>query len=126
MFTLAVCLVVAQMVGEGSDVDRIAKRSQTESAADEEQGGNPDGFADDSEIGPEGYPDDVDETAQQVDTGVLPNQPEIEDFSAEETDPASIKGVTRRRARDANGLLIRDNNGLKPGEETNNFDPRLR
>lgn len=130
LFVGSVLLIVANMVGEDSDVARIAKARKQDNTAVAEQAGNADGFADDSEIGPLVAEEEIDEASQQAERLAMAEQPEIEDFSWDKAgDSASEESATKAEAqrpeRDAKGLPVRDLSGLKPGEVRTDFDPRL-
>lgn len=134
MFVGAVLVLVANLVGEDSDVSRIAQANAgAGEAAAPDDAGNPDGFADDSEVGPLLDPEEYDESVQQAArmAAAVPDQPEIGEFSP---DDAEVADTTRLAMSDrAVGPLskfawlpVRDTSGLQPGEVRVDFNPRLR
>ncbi|UIP08044.1 hypothetical protein LY632_06530 [Erythrobacter sp. SDW2] len=133
LFVCAVLLIVGNMVGKDGDVSRIAKANgQVDPEALAEAAGNPDGFADDSEVGPLADPDELDESLQQAERlAAMQEQPEIGEFSLAQ---AEVSEATRLARSDrAIGPLskvawlpLQDTSGMKPGEVRTDFDPRLR
>lgn len=132
LFVCAVLLLVANMVGEGSDVARIAEAGKKDSLANaERKAGNPDGFADDSEIGPQPDAEELDETSQQrVVQLAKAEQPEIGVFSLDQSQmPRKLSATGEELAvgplSNDPTLPLHDRSGLAPGEVRTNFNTRL-
>lgn len=133
MFVCAVLLIVGNMVSKDGDVSRIAKaKGQVDTPALAEAAGNPDGFADDSEVGPLTDPEDLDESLQQAERlAAQQNQPEIGEFSLERAEVSEVTLLARSERAigplsKVAWLPLQDTSGLKPGEVRTDFNPRLR
>lgn len=132
LFVCAVLLVVANMVGEGSDVARIAERGKKPTLAQaQSEAGNPDGFADDSEVGPQPEPEELDEEFQQSLRLTAQEQPAIGEFSLAQAQlPRTVSAGGVELAvgplSEVPGMPLHDRSGMKPGEVRTDFNPRLR